>query len=75
MRGPTARNCAASSARLEKSDVLTVTRLAAMLIAPQKRVGIDWEHHQFMPRDEQVPTVPEPPRGLVWYVEPQARRI
>ena len=48
---------------------------AATLIAPQKPVGIDWEHHQFMPRDEQGPTVPEPPRGLIWYVEPQAPRI
>ena len=48
---------------------------AAMLITPQKRVGIDWEHLQFMPRDEQGPIVPDPPHGPVWYVEPQARRI
>jgi hypothetical protein len=48
---------------------------AAMLITPQKRVGIDWEHHQFMPREEQGPIVPETPRGPFWYAEPQARRI
>ena len=48
---------------------------AAMLITPQKRVGIDWEHRQFMPREEQRPIVPEPHRGPVWYVEPPARRI
>ena len=48
---------------------------AAMLITPQKRVGIDWEHRQFMPHEEQGPIVPEPPRGPVWYVEPLARQI
>jgi hypothetical protein len=48
---------------------------AAMLITPQKRVGIDWGHHQFMPREEQGPIVPETPRGPFWYAEPQARRI
>jgi hypothetical protein len=48
---------------------------AAVLIAPPKRIGVDWEKHQFMPRDEQGPIVPDPPHGPVWYVEPQARRI
>ncbi len=57
------------------ATALAAFAAAAMLITPPKRLGIDWEHHQFMPREEQGPIVPETPQGPVWYVEPQARRI
>ena len=52
---------------------LAATAYAAF--TPPKRVGIDWEHLQFMPREEQGPIVPETPRGPAWYVEPRARQI
>ena len=55
--------------------IIAAAMAAAGVLIPQKRVGIDWEHRQFMPRDEQEPIVPETPRGPVWYVEPPARRI
>jgi hypothetical protein len=50
-----------SSAAL--AAALAAFAAAAMLITPPKRVGIDWAHHQFMPREEQGPIVPEPPMG------------
>jgi hypothetical protein len=40
-----------------------------------KRVGIDWEHLQFMSRENQGPIVREAPRGPRWYEAPGARRI
>lgn len=52
-----------------------LTTLAVALIVPQKRAGVDWEHLQFMPREEQGPMIPVAPKGFVWYEEPQARRI
>ena len=61
--------------------ITSAVALAAIIAAAMAaawaltRVGIDWEHRQFMPRDEQEPIVPETPRGPVWYVEPPARRI
>jgi hypothetical protein len=52
---------------------LAATAYAAF--TPPKRVGIDWERLQFMPREEQEPIVPETPHGPAWYVEPRARQI
>jgi hypothetical protein len=54
--------------------IIAAAMPAAGALTPQKRVGIDWEHRQFMPRDERGPIVPETPSGPVWYVEPPARR-
>ncbi len=57
------------------ATVAAALAIGAALRSPQ-RVGVDWEHRQFMPRGEgQGPIVPEPPRGPAWYVEPPARRI
>jgi hypothetical protein len=58
---------------LFQAAILAATAYAAF--TPPKRVGIDWEHLQFMPREEQGPIVPETPRGPAWYVEPRARQI
>ena len=60
---------------ITSAAIIAAAMAAAWALTPQKRVGIDREHRQFMPRDEQDPIVPETPRGLVWYVEPPARRI
>jgi hypothetical protein len=56
--------------------LVAIALAAAAMLARSKRVGIDWEHHQFMLRGEgQGPIVPEPPRGPGWYAKPQERRI
>ena len=48
---------------------------AGAALRPPKRVGVDWEHRQFMLRGEQGPIVPEAPHGPAWYVAPHDRRI
>jgi hypothetical protein len=56
--------------------IVVAALAAAAALTPPKRVGVDWERRQFMLRGEgQGPIVPQAPRGLVWYVEPQERRI
>jgi hypothetical protein len=57
------------------ATMVAVAFAAGAALRPAKRVGVDWEHRQFMPRDEQGPIVPGLPRGPVWYAEPQTRRI
>lgn len=53
--------------------ILAAALAAAAALRPAKPVGIDWEHHRFMPREYQGPFVPEKP-GPSWYVEPPSRR-
>ena len=63
------------------SSAVVATLMAAALAAgaalrPPKRIGVDWEHRQYMLRGEgQGPIVPEAPHGPAWYVAPQQRRI
>ena len=51
--------------------IVAAALAAATALTPAKRVGVDWEHRQFMLRGEgQGPIVPEQPHGPVWYVAP-----
>ncbi len=48
---------------------------AGAALRPPRRVGVDWEHRQFMPRGEgQGPIVPGAP-GPAWFIPPHERRI
>jgi len=65
-----------TSAALVAAMVATALAVGAA-VRPPKRVGVDWEHRQFMLPSGQDPIVSEPPHGQgpVWYVEPPSRRI
>jgi hypothetical protein len=65
-----------TSAALVAAMVATALAVGAE-VRPLRRVGVDWEHRQFMLPSGQDPIVPEPPhrQGPVWYVEPPSRRI
>jgi hypothetical protein len=46
---------------------------AANYLVPARRVGVGWENRRFMPREDQGPFIPIPPRGDAWYREPLRR--
>jgi hypothetical protein len=47
--------------------------VGALFFSPAKRVGVDWEHHMFMLRDDQGPIIWPEPHGPIWYSEPRKR--
>ncbi len=56
--------------------IVAVALAAGAALRPHKRVGVDWENHQFMLRGEpQGPIIKEAPHGPVWFVAPGERRI
>jgi len=54
--------------------IMAVALAVGAALRPHKRVGVDWEHRQFMLRGEgQGPIVKEAPHGPAWYAAPHDR--